>query len=385
MMRIAEVFYEPIHSGQAVHVLSLAAHLDRRQCALHVCYPAGDEHTRRRLAELGVPGHPWPMRKWHNAGPALALLRLIRREKIDVVHVHGQFAGIWVRPAARLAGAGVVYTPHTIRIRQAALQPAYEILERAWRRFTDIVIAVCEADRRRIIGKGWGMIESVRTVYNGLDWEEWQSRQVPKETARGQLGWPPAVPVILQVGRLDAQKAPEDFVHMMRWLHAHLPEARGFLAGDGPLRPRVQEMVRECGLDGVVALLGQRQDIPVLLSAADVVTLTSRWEGLPYSLLEAGAVARPAVATAVNGVPEVILHGVTGFVVPAGQPETMAEAVRTLLTDPSRACAMGLAAQQRVREIFDVRRTAEEVMGIYQEVIQRRGRTQPVRGKCRSR
>lgn len=375
MMRVAEVFYEPIHSGQAVHVLSLAAHVDRRQCALHVCYPAGDERTRRRLAELGIPGHPWPMRKWQNAGPALALLRLIRREKIDIVHVHGQFAGIWARPAARLAGAGVVYTPHTIRIRQTALQPTYEILERAWRRFTDIIIAVCEADRQWIIRKGWGASKSVRTVYNGLDWEEWQSHRVTKDAARERLGWPPAAPVILQIGRLDAQKAPEDFVRMMRRLHTHLPEARGFLAGDGPLRRRVQAVIRECGLDGVVTLLGQRQDIPVLLSAADVVTLTSRWEGLPYSLLEAGAMARPAVAAAVNGVPEVILHGVTGLVVPAGRPEAIAEAVLTLLNDPSRARAMGLAAQQRVRETFDVRRTAEEVMGIYQEVIQRRGRT----------
>ena len=374
MMRVAEVFYEPIHSGQAVHVLSLAQHLDRRQCALHVCYPAGDERTRRRLAELGVAGHPWPMGKWQNAGPFLALLRLVRQEHIHIVHVHSQFAGIWARPAARLAGAGVVYTPQTIRIRQTALQPIYEALERAWRRITDITIAVCEADHQWMLAKGWGTPASVVTVYNGLDWQEWEPRQMTREKARERLGWPQSAPVILQVGRLDAQKAPQDFVRMMRHLHAQRPDARGFLAGDGPLRAEVEAMTRQYGLEHVITLLGQRQDVPLLLAAADVVTLTSYWEGLPYSLLEAGALARPAVATAVNGVPEVIQHGVTGLLVPAGEPAAMAQAVLRLLNDPARAGAMGLAAQRRVRETFDVRRTAEGVMQVYQQVQQLRGR-----------
>jgi glycosyltransferase involved in cell wall biosynthesis len=374
MMRVAEVFYEPIHSGQAVHVLSLAQHLDRRQCALHVCYPAGDERTRRRLAELGVAGHPWPMGKWQNAGPFLALLRLVRQEHIHIVHVHSQFAGIWARPAARLAGAGVVYTPQTIRIRQTALQPIYEALERAWRRITDITIAVCEADHQWMLAKGWGTPASVVTVYNGLDWQEWEPRQMTREKARERLGWPQSVPVILQVGRLDAQKAPQDFVRMMRHLHAQRPDARGFLAGDGPLRAEVEAMTRQYGLEHVITLLGQRHDVPLLLAAADVVTLTSYWEGLPYSLLEAGAMARPAVATAVNGVPEVIQHGVTGLLVPAGEPAAMAQAVLRLLNDPDRAGAMGLAAQRRVRETFDVRRTAEGVMQVYQQVQQLRGR-----------
>ncbi len=375
MMRVAEVFYEPIHSGQAVHVLSLAQHLDRRQCALHVCYPAGDECTRRRLAELGVPGYPWPMHKWRNAGPFLALLRLIRQKSIDIVHVHSQFAGIWARPAARLAGAGVVYTPQTIRIRQTALQPIYEALERAWSRITDITIAVCEADRQWMLAKGWGNPDSIVTVYNGLDWEEWEPRQMAKETARERLGWPLEAPAVLQVGRLDAQKAPADFVRMMRCLHAQRPDVRGFLAGDGPLRPSIEAMIREHGLVGVITLLGQRQDVPLLLAGADVVTLTSYWEGLPYSLLEAGAMARPAVATAVNGVPEVIQHGVTGLLVPAGEPAAVAQAVLTLLNDPARAGAMGLAAQRRVRGHFDVRRTAEGVMEVYQQVIRHRGKT----------
>ena len=374
MMRVAEVFYEPIHSGQAVHVLSLAQHLDRRQCTLHVCYPAGDERTRRRLAELGVAGHPWPMGKWQNAGPFLALLRLVRQEHIHIVHVHSQFAGIWARPAARLAGAGVVYTPQTIRIRQTALQPIYEALERAWRRITDITIAVCEADRQWMLAKGWGKPASVVTVYNGLDWQEWEPRQMTREKARERLGWPRSVPVILQVGRLDAQKAPQDFVRMMQHLHTQRPDARGFLAGDGPLRAEVEAMTRQYGLEHVITLLGQRQDVPLLLAAADVVTLTSYWEGLPYSLLEAGAMARPAVATAVNGVPEVIQHGVTGLLVPAGEPAAMAQAVLTLLNDPARAGAMGLAAQRQVRETFDVRRTAEGVMRVYQQVQQLRGR-----------
>lgn len=371
-MRVGIVFYEPFHSGQARHVLSLVKYLDRARARVWVAHPAGDSRTAEGLAALGVPALAWPMGRWDNRGAARALLEQIRREHVELVHVHGQFAGLWARPAAKLAGAPVIYTPHTVHIRQKKLQPIYHTMERSLGGLTDMMICVCEADRRWVMGQGWIRNDRILTVHNGVDWEEWGVPPPEKAAARAALGWPADVPVVLQVGRLDAQKAPLDFVRMMRHLRAAVPTARGILAGDGPLRPDIERALRAEDRASAVELLGQRDDIPTLMAAADVVTLTSRWEGLPYTLLEAGASGRPAVATTVNGVPEIIVEGETGLLVPAGEPARMAERVQGLLNDPAGAARMGAAARRRVQEHFTAERMAERTMSIYERVLARR-------------
>jgi len=336
MIRVTQVVYEPAHSGQSVHLLALAEYLDRERFDLSVCYPAGDAIMRRRLAELDVKGYPWPMRRWLNPGPAWALRRLVREDDIDIVHVHGQFAGLWARPAARFAGARVIYTPHTIRVRQRRLRRAYQATERFLGRLTHCIVSVSEADRRQLVAAGWATPEHIVTVPNGVDSELWQSRQVRKVDARRQLGWGQDAPIVLQIGRLDAQKAPDDFVRMAAEVLDERSDVRFYLAGDGPLQTQVEDQVRSLGLSESITLLGRRDDIPLLLSAADVITLTSLWEGMPYSLLEAGAAGRPAVCTAVDGSPEVVIDGETGYVTPAQKPAAMADAVMACWRIPGR-------------------------------------------------
>lgn len=368
MIRVAEVVQEPAHSGQAVHVLSLVEHLDRAKFSLWVCYPAEDARTRARLAELGVAGVPLPMQRWINVGPAWSFYRLVRRERISIVHVHGPFAGLWARPAARLAGARVIYTPQTIRIRQKHLAPFYLAAERLLGRWTDCLISVCEADRRRLIEQGWLAGDRVVTIPNGIDPVWWEARRQDQVSARQQLGWPLDQPVVLQVGRLNEQKAPQHFVDVAALVARQRPEARFYLAGDGPLREALQAKIRAMGLENTVILLGHRSDVPLLLAASDVVTLTSLWEGLPYTLLEAGAMGRPAVCTAVNGSPEVVLDGETGYVVPPADVPAMAKAILALLADPQRAAAMGERASARVRQRFDVRSMAEAIGRLYEQI-----------------
>ena len=369
MIRVAEVVYEPAQSGQSVHVLSLAERLDPARFSVCVCYPAGDHLMRRRLAELDVEGHAWPMRRWFNAGPAWSLYQLVRQERIDIMHVHGQFAGLWAKPAARLAGAQVVYTPQTVRIRQKRLQSIYRVAERALGRFTYRLISVCEADRRQLIEDGWANAERVVTIPNGIDWQWWHARRQERPMARRQVGWEPGRPVVLQIGRLDEQKAPEYLVDAAALVLDAQPDVCFYLAGDGPLREMVEERICHLGLQESVTLLGRREDVPVLLCATDVVTLSSLWEGMPYSLLEAGAMGRPAVCTAVDGSPEVVLDGETGCVVPPADPAAMARAILSLLRDPTRAAEMGQRASDRVRDLFDVRRMARSVGDLYAQVM----------------
>jgi glycosyltransferase involved in cell wall biosynthesis len=369
LMRVAHVVYEPAHSGQSVHVLSLAERLDRARVALWVCYPAGDERMRDALARLGVEGRPWPMRRWQNVGPALALSRLVRQEHIQIVHVHGPFAGLWARPAARWAGARVIYTPQTVQIRQRRLAPIYRALERTLGRLTDRVVSVCEADRRRLIEWRWAAPQRIVTIPNGIDTAWWAAQPRQRSEARQRLGWPADAPIVVQIGRLDAQKAPDQLVRAAMLVRKDIPHARFYLAGDGPLRPALEAQIAAIGLADAIVLLGQRNDVPALLAAADVISLTSLWEGMPYVLLEAGAVGRPAVCTAVNGSPEVVLDGVTGYVVPPADAPALAAALVRLLRQPDLAEHMGTRARQRVLTYFDAGATAAAVQALYEDVL----------------
>jgi len=383
MIRVAEVVYEPAHSGQAEHVLALVAQLavssqrsavsiqpsaSGGQFDIRVCYPQGDALMAARLAGLGVAGAGWPMRRLWNPGAIWALYRLVRRERIDIVHVHGPFAGLWARPAARLAGARIVYTPQTVELRQKRAEPLYLAAERALGHLTDRLISVCEADRGRLIAGGWARPERVVVIPNGIDTRWWAAQRQEPAAARRQLGWPAEAPAVVQVGRLNAQKAPHDFVAAAAIVHRRLPAARFYLAGDGPLRDRLAEQIAAAGLGDVVILLGQRTDVPTLLAAADVVALSSLWEGLPIALLEAGALGRPAICTAVNGSPEVVVDGETGYVVPPGEPAALAGGIEKLLAEPALAERMGERAREWVMERFDARVMGEAVAELYREL-----------------
>ena len=175
-------------------------------------------------------------------------------------------------------------------------------------------------------------------------------------------------PLTMQVGRLSRQKDPLTFAKGAALVLQHRPDAQFALVGEGPLRDAVASRVHELGLQGRVHLLGWRDRAYRLMAAADVVTLTSRWEGLPYTLLEAMAWSRPVVATAVNGCPEVVIDGLTGFLVAPGDAAAWAQRVLALLNDPAGAAAMGQRGRRRVEERFSLREMVARIERLYLQV-----------------
>jgi glycosyltransferase involved in cell wall biosynthesis len=172
-------------------------------------------------------------------------------------------------------------------------------------------------------------------------------------TARAELGLHPAAPVALCAARLVVQKRHDVLLHA--WARTRAATELGgvlLLAGDGPERPAVESLVGALGLEGSVRVLGARDDVPRLLAAADVFTLSSDWEGLPVALLEAMATARPVVATAVDGITEVLRHG-GGTVAPPGDPAGLADALDSFLTDTPGARAAGAVAARVIGDHYD--------------------------------
>lgn len=363
-MNILLVYYEPIPAGQTTHVLSLAHSLACRGYRLTVVLPAGLS-SRASFEQAGVQVVPLPMGKvWWPPRAIMSLLRLIRTHNFDVVHIHSQEAGLVARPLARLAGARrILYTPQTIDIRQKRWQWLYSLVERVLATLTDVIISVNETDRARLLR--WGISpHRVVTVPNGIDLISFD--KAGDEMELEAVGLSKDLPLVMQVGRLGPQKDPLAFVEGAAHVLRARPDVQFALVGEGPLQNAVLARIEQLGLAGQVRLTGWRDQAFRLMGCADIVTLTSRWEGTPYALLEAMACSRPVVATAVNGCVEIVAHGVTGFLTPPGDIQTWAKCVLYLLEHPAEAAAMGRAGRQRVEEGFTLQEMVRRIEQLYQ-------------------
>jgi glycosyltransferase involved in cell wall biosynthesis len=369
-MKILQIYYEPIPAGQGTHVLALVRGLlQKGQHQVTVVLPHKLQRSRAAFEQAGAEVIPLPIAKlvWR-PGAAGVLASLIGQRDFDIVHVHSQEAGVAARLIARAAGARrIFYTPQTVDIRQAAWHGLYVLVERGLARLTDVIISVNEADRKRMVA--WGIpAHKIVTIPNGIDLGLFGE---PAELGplRQALGLDEARPLVMQVGRLSVQKDPLLFVKGAARVVQACPNAQFVLLGEGPLSETLRTRIHALGLDEHVRLAGWRSDAATLMAAADVVTLSSRWEGSPHTLLEAMACAKPVVATAVNGCPEIVLDGVTGYLSPPGDADQWARQVLRLLSDPVQAAAMGQRGRQRVEEHFALPDMIARIERLYEESL----------------
>jgi glycosyltransferase involved in cell wall biosynthesis len=381
-LRILLIYYEPIPAGQTTHVLSLARALDNCKYRITVVLPASLHRSITAFRQTGVEVVPLPLRKvvWRPRA-VTTLARMIRRQGFDVVHVHSQEAGLLGRVVARMAGARrIIYTPQTIDIRRVRFHWLYVLIEHILAHVTDVIISVNEPDRKRMIQ--WGIPPyKIVTIPNGIDLSAFEGPALsavegacpePVEgpvdigRLRRALGLDENRPLVMQVARLSAQKDPLAFVEGAAHVARELPEVQFALVGEGPLREAVAMRVRALGLERHVHLPGRHDEAFKLMAAADVVSLTSCWEGVPYTLLEAMAWSRPVVATAVNGCPEIVVDGETGFLVPPGDTTAWARRITDLLSDPVMSDTMGQRGRRRVEERFSLRDMVTRTESLYQ-------------------
>jgi glycosyltransferase involved in cell wall biosynthesis len=184
---------------------------------------------------------------------------------------------------------------------------------------------------------------------------------------RNALDLPGPGPVVMVVARLSAEKGLADFLRAAS-LVGTTPRPNFVLVGDGPLRPELERQAIDLGLAGRVVFLGYRRDIPALLAGADVIVLPSLHEGLPLAVLEALAVGRPVVATAVDGTAELIDHESTGLLVRPGNPAELAEAIIRVLNDASLRERLGRHGRARAAA-FDQSAMIDRTVHVYERVI----------------
>lgn len=301
-----------------------------------------------------------------------SMLRVMRWLKPAVVHTHMSKVGVLGRVAAWRTGAPVVihsYHGHVLKEHfSVTASEVFRLVERRLARITDVLVAVSGSDRDELLALGIGQPSQWRVVPIGVHVDDIVAARLSPREARIKLGLPVEGSIVGTVGRLSAIKDQETFLRAARRLAHRDPTVSFVVAGDGELRAELERRSRFPGLPPI-RFLGWVTDRGALYRALDVVVLTSRREGTPSSLIEAGVAGRPVVATRVGGVPDVVREGITGFIVPPGDDEGIAERILNLLGDPQRARAMGASARAWVAGRFSVAQNVEALAQLYDELV----------------
>lgn len=346
--------------------------------------PEGTLHDQARAEGVNLVLVPWlirPIRPVQDAKALLALYRFIKKGKFDIVHTHSSKAGILGRVAARVAGVPVVvHTLHSLVFHEYQSQfknRFYVFLKRLCAPLTDRYISVCNAVTQGALKQGISSEDRYVTVYSGIPLGPFLKvgKQLAIEEAKVRLGLDPARPVVGKVARLYHQKGHDLFLRAAAFIVAQNPEVVFLLVGDGILRETLEQMTYALGIHDRVVFAGRvaPSEIPTYMRAMDVMVHTSIREGVARVIPQAYAVGTPVVALNLDGAPEVIEHGRTGFLVEPGADTSVAEAVGTLLRSRQLRQEMGQRGREIVLQKFPVEVMVEQIDEIYGKLLEQKG------------
>jgi glycosyltransferase involved in cell wall biosynthesis len=285
----------------------------------------------------------------------------IQEDSVDLVHTHGYKADLYGYLAAWRCHKPVVATCHNWVGGTAALG-IYNHLDRMALKKFNALAAVSDAVAQRLLAFGVPA-EKIKTVANGIDVTAFErAHPLPLLKAEGST-------VVGVVARLDLQKGFEYLLRAARELCKTFPDLKIVIAGEGPDRNAIEEIIEQYGLQSSVVLAGQQSNMPAVYAAMDIFVLPSLNEGLPMTVLEAMAASKPVIATRVGAIPSVIRDGENGLLVAPKDSEGLRNAVASLLNDPERRRRLGDQAHTWVSQNYTSEAMALKYREMYEEVL----------------
>lgn len=356
-----------VTGGGERHVADLMERLPHMGVDVGLVAPAGGD-LAAMAGHAGIPFHRAEIGKGFSLQGLAQLRSAISTFDPDVVHAHGARAAFYARLADAEASRRVVYTLHGIHVDKAgsaARQRALLATERLLKRRTAAFITVSEADRRTGGRLGMIVVAASTVIHNGVVMP--LARPV-RGAFRAELGIAPDVPLVLSVGRFEEPKDQRTLVTAWAEVLQRMPEAVLALIGSGRREEELRALIASLDIGHSVSLLAPRPDLAPAYADADLFCLSSRWEGLPYVVLEAMSYGLPVVSTDVDGIPEVVTPGETGVLVAPGDPGALADAVFGVLGDADHGRRMGVAGARIVAERFSLDRMVEGIVQVYRRV-----------------
>ncbi len=319
------------------------------------------EALAQRLVDQGI--QVLPVRPVTEFDPfvAMRMRHVIRRDGVQLVHAHAGHAVALAALAARGTPARMIVTRRVNLPLRANIGTRWKYAR------ADRIIAVSEAVAETLRSGGWPP-DRVDVIPSGVDRSLTVEGLSPGTLE--ELGIPARAPWVIQVGALDQSKDPLNFVRAIAVARGEIPGLHAVMCGEGPLRSTIEREITSLGLEGAVHLPGYRTDADTLIAAANVATLSSEEEGLGTVLIDALAFGTPVAATTAGGIPEVVHNGVSGLLVPIGEPSLLGAAIARLIQDKKLAARLSAAGRLRAAE-FSAARTAERTIDVYRKVLSR--------------
>ncbi|ODS34147.1 MAG: putative glycosyltransferase [Candidatus Scalindua rubra] len=325
---------------------------------------------------------PSLVRNVHPLKDVISLIKLalfLKKEKYDIIHCHTSKGGFIGRLAAKLAGARIIiYSPHGDIFEGyfcKLVTNFFVLLEKFAARFTDKIINLSEIEIERFLKHGIGTKQQLKHIYNGIDIKYYERTMASNLKKRDEFGLSKDDFICATVGRLVPVKGHTYLIKAIQKVIKVIPKARFLFIGDGELKSELSEEIKSLGLQENIFLLGARRDIATTLSCINIFLLPSINEGFGMVLIEAMAAKKPVIATNVGGIPEVVIDGKTGILIPPKDTEGFSSAIIKLYNNPELSKRMGLAGYRRTKNIFNIETTVHELEDLYSELIKEKNIT----------
>jgi glycosyltransferase involved in cell wall biosynthesis len=316
---------------------------------------------------------------WSDVVALWKLYRLIRQGRYHIVHTHSSKAGVLGRVAAWLAGTPiVVHTLHSLVFHEYqpwAVNRLWRIIKKVCVPLTDQYISVSDIISKKALAAGIGRPEQYTTIYSGMELDWFLRTDYDGARVRRELGIAPDAPVVGKIARLFPLKGHDQLFDAAPDIVRRHPNVRFLLVGDGILQDHLRERARQAGIldNFVFAGLVQREQIPEMIAAMDLVVHTSLREGLARVLPQALAMGKPCVSFDIDGAPEVVIHDQTGYLVRPDDSAGLADAVARLLEDPGLRARLGEAGRRRVDPDFRAETMVRRIAEVYGMLLVRHG------------
>ena len=351
-----------------MYAYTIAANLDSARYSSFMCALDQGGPLEPDIESSGIPYLIMNRRPGLELSLMWRLYRLFRKHRPAVVHTHHFNQLFYSALGARLAGARIVHTEHSVEyLKNRRFRVALRLLSL----LCDKVIAI-GSDGRRVLASRVGIPARKLVVMRaGVNLSAFR---ISQSEARRVLGIPDSQPVVAIIARLFPEKNHKLLLAAFkevtrRMAGARLLPAKLLIVGDGVEKQAIADEISRLGLAGSVDLMGVRRDVARILAASDLFVLSSDREGLPIAVLEAMAAGKPVVATAVGDLPAIVRDGETGFLVPAKDEARLAEAICSVLSQPELAAEMGLNARRFVEESYSVESMITRIEELYGQTL----------------
>lgn len=325
--------------------------------------PAGIQHVQMRSLPTGAVYGP---RGWR---ALRSLRRLVRRERFDIVQSQHEKSDLFNALLPRIQGTVHISNRRDMGFNKSSrLRLLFRLLNRRF----DCIVAPAQPILGGLAREESLAVERMLWIPNGVDAERFRPQAAAaRRDSRRTLGLAEKTVAFGCIASLTPVKCHDDLLAAFARLHRQLPQAQLLLIGDGPLRAQVARQIGALGLGGAVRLVGNLANIETVLPALDVAVLASSTEGMSNAILEAMACGLPVVATAVGGNLELVQHQVSGLLVPAREPDRLADALRTLAQAPEMRQRMGQAARLRIEQEFSLDGMVRSFDRLYRRLLGR--------------